>query len=64
MEWVKCSERMPEEGSENQVYCSDTEEQFTGIYVGNGEFQYAAYGMNIIVCTPTHWMPLPPPPTE
>ncbi|WP_338659042.1 DUF551 domain-containing protein [Yersinia intermedia] len=37
--WIKCSDRRPERGTDVQVYCSDTREQFVAFHIGNGEFQ-------------------------
>ena len=57
MEWIKCSDRMPE--------------QFKAILVFNdyGEFWCGAYDRyldfycdSVLVEGITHWMPLPPPP--
>lgn len=65
MEWIKCSERMPETGDDVLVYCPDTNEQFVAVtWDGSTDFQYARYETVNIVCEPTHWMPLPEPPSE
>lgn len=60
--WIKCSEQMPNE-EDVLVYCSDTKEQMVGFHKGNGLFQF--FYMNGVegVCEPTHWMPLPEPPS-
>jgi len=58
MEWIKCSERMPEENSNVIFYEND----FSCIYIGSYE---NIYGYKWIVnCMEieqkvTHWMPLP-----
>ncbi len=56
--WIKCSDRRPERGTDVQVYCSDTREQFVAFHIGNGEFQYAQHEDISIACRPSHWMPL------
>lgn len=38
-EWIKCSERMPNE-EDVLVYCSDTKEQMVGFHKGKGLFQF------------------------
>ncbi|WP_051937002.1 DUF551 domain-containing protein [Erwinia sp. 9145] len=63
MEWIKCSEKKPELGVDVQVYCSDTKEQFVAFRLGK-YFQYAYVDDKRAACNPTHWMPLPLPPTE
>ncbi|MGH1475250.1 DUF551 domain-containing protein [Yersinia proxima] len=56
--WIKCSDHKPERGTDVQVYCSDTREQFVAFHLGNGEFQYAHHEDTSITCRPSHWMPL------
>ena len=72
MEWIKCSERMPEEerGSVVIVIGWNTETGEVGEYFyDSGEVECFSY-YNFSGChsfdadTVTHWMPLPPPPTE
>ncbi|MGM7799812.1 DUF551 domain-containing protein [Yersinia enterocolitica] len=62
--WIKCSDRRPERGTDVQVYCSDTREQFVAFHIGNGEFQYAQHEDTSIACRPSHWMPIPTPPEK
>lgn len=62
--WIKCSDRRLERGTDVQVYCSDTREQFVAFHIGNGEFQYAQHEDTSIACRPSHWMPLPTPPEK
>lgn len=62
--WIKCSEEYPDQYADVQVFCSDTNEQFVGEHLGNGEFQYAECEVAVLVCKPTHWQPLPKPPQE
>ncbi|HEN3636838.1 TPA: DUF551 domain-containing protein [Yersinia enterocolitica] len=62
--WIKCSDHRPEQGTDVQVYCSDTREQFVASHIGNGEFQYAQHEDTSIACRPSHWMPLPDSPEK
>ncbi|CNI75720.1 Protein of uncharacterised function (DUF551) [Yersinia massiliensis] len=62
--WVKCSDHRPERGTDVQVYCSDTREQFVAFHIGNGEFQYAQHEDTSVACRPSHWMPLPAAPEK
>ncbi|HHH1420811.1 TPA: DUF551 domain-containing protein [Yersinia enterocolitica] len=62
--WIKCSDHRPERGTDVQVYCSDTREQFVAFHIGNGEFQYAQHEDTSIACRPSHWMPLPDAPEK
>ena len=47
------------------LYCEDSREQFIG-FPGPlvGAFQYCAFPGGTMSCRPSHWMPLPPPPTS
>lgn len=64
MEWQPI-ETAPKDGT--PILCFTPDEQFspiTGIDVlwfENGDWLYNA---NIVLDPPTHWMPLPPPPTQ
>ncbi|HFR4116238.1 TPA: DUF551 domain-containing protein [Yersinia enterocolitica] len=62
--WIKCSDHKSERGTDVQVYCSDTREQFVAFHLGNGEFQYAQHEDTSIACRPSHWMPLPAAPEK
>ncbi|HDM8336476.1 TPA: DUF551 domain-containing protein [Yersinia enterocolitica] len=62
--WINCSDHRPERGTDVQVYCSDTREQFVAFHIGNGEFQYAQHEDTSIACRPSHWMPLPDSPEK
>ncbi|EKN5157524.1 DUF551 domain-containing protein [Yersinia enterocolitica] len=62
--WINCSDHRPERGTDVQVYCSDTREQFVAFHIGNGEFQYAQHEDTSIACRPSHWMPLPAAPEK
>ena len=48
-----------------QLYCEDSREQFIG-FPGPlvGAFQYCAFPGGTMSCRPSHWRPLPPPPTS
>lgn len=62
--WIKCSDHKPERGTDVQVYCSDTREQFVTFHLGNGVFQFAHHEGTPIACRPSHWMPLPAAPEK
>lgn len=78
MEWIKCSERLPE--FEQQVLCFDPNHTEAKIYVvqlekenfyevdkcklGHAEQWIEAAGESYFTWKPTHWMPLPNPPQE
>ena len=67
-EWMAIKDVEPKKGIDVQVYCSDTKEQMVAFYIGCGRFQFGTYPTSqpnfngILICTPTHWMPLPEPP--
>ncbi len=63
--WISVDDRLPEFVTDVQVYCADTKEQmigFTDEWLPFGTFQFAAYKGFKVLCKPSHWMPLPPPP--
>lgn len=64
--WIKTSERLPGiREYDVLVYCEDTQEMFVGEYIGRDLFQYATdRHSERIVCRPTHWQPLPEPPSD
>lgn len=74
MEWIKCSERVPED--DDFVYIWPRPEFGTELHVGQfckfhkkGASWYAQvneqnYGIEWYPITVTHWMPLPEPPTD
>lgn len=66
MEWIKCSERMPEHGK--TVVFTSGGRVLAGHY-DDGRHLKKPVGKwiwlgRIYSLTVTHWMPLPPPPTE
>ncbi|PUV97503.1 DUF551 domain-containing protein [Cronobacter sakazakii] len=69
MEWIKCSERMPEVGDEVllRITCNDHFNIESGKYKGNGMWLgcwFATYGKKESSYQVEHWMPLPAPPAE
>lgn len=66
MEWIKCSERLPEEQIDVLVACVDEGNSFIAIdHLAQDRFTDGTpliwYCAGDIV---THWMPLPEPPKE
>lgn len=66
-EWIKCSERMPKNDQEVLVYRPDAPEtddplMRTAFYSGKGKYGFR-HGFSCL-CQPSHWMPLPEPPTD
>lgn len=68
-EWIKCSERMPEEFADVLVVTEDSQvrEGYHFVYAGAPPvwkiYCYRKLYVNDVEIV-THWMPLPPPPTE
>ena len=63
MEWIKCSDELPEIGQGVLAYRPGAPESNDPIikmalFTGRSSHGFDCY------CTPTHWMPLPPPPTD
>ncbi|URY99398.1 hypothetical protein HC6_0053 [Escherichia phage HC6] len=58
-QWIKCSERMPEQFKAILVF-NEYGEIWSGAYDRYWDF----YCDNVLVECVTHWMPLPDPPLE
>lgn len=63
MEWIKCSDRMPDDEQEVIVYDAIRGKVQSGMIYFDGEFvDFNEYYYR--VSSPTHWQPLPPPPAD
>jgi len=66
MEWIKCSERMPENGQPVIVVCAVGNTVQNNVYDWDGKTwsdfrnDYGEYEQHVF----THWMPMPKPPSE
>lgn len=66
-QWIKCSERMPEEGEDVIVY-DNLRQVHEGYYLQYGDlvcwelYSYSSSYYDEVKVT--HWMPLPEPPQE
>ena len=64
-EWIKCSERMPEEGEAVLVY-DDLRQVHEGYYLRYGDYvSWVIHSYDSSYydeANVTHWMPLPEPP--
>ena len=58
-EWIKCSERLPEEDEAVLVWCPEYE--CFEIAWQHNSFWFNGFDMDYV---PTHWQPLPPPPEQ
>ncbi len=63
-QWVSVKNGIPNKGVDVLVYCEDTKEQFVAFYMSPNRFQFASGGGNTFMCNPSHWKPLPKPPTK
>ncbi|WP_241575067.1 DUF551 domain-containing protein [Rosenbergiella nectarea] len=66
MKWIKCSERMPEIDIP-VIVCDGGVEVYPAILGMYGVFNVLNEWYTndeLHISHPTHWMPLPPPPTE
>lgn len=57
-EWIKCSERLPNDQLVQQVIVTD------GCSVQSAVFHNGYFDCLMLVQKVTHWQPLPPPPTN
>jgi hypothetical protein len=56
-------ETAPKDEQDILLFEAEGGEQFVGFSKGDGQYQYAYVPHGIcVVCTPTHWQPLPAPP--
>ena len=66
-QWIKCSERMPEEGEDVIIY-DDLRQVHEGYYIQCGDYvswEISSYDPSYYdEVNVTHWMPLPEPPAE
>lgn len=62
-EWIKCSDRMPEENGEREVLACFKGGDISTLYYFDGRWD-DAYGIVPIRQDATHWMPLPEPPID
>lgn len=63
MEWISVNDRLPDNLSEVIIADIVTGEILSGIIFVNGTFQDSNESRRVFFY-PTHWMPLPEPPTE
>ena len=69
MEWIKCSERMPEPGVEVLGYWPAIKHIVDAtitatVWSGGADWFEAIFGDEERFAAPTHWMPLPEPPSD
>ena len=62
MEWIKCSDRLPEKETMVLTYSPETNLRW-GMIAFHGAWEVAIEGMETVSGI-THWMPLPQPPKE
>ena len=60
-EWIKVSDRLPETPQHVIIYADDC--VIPDVFYGDGKFYFQDY-ISYEIYDPTHWMPLPKPPTE
>lgn len=65
MEWIKCSERMPDVCRDVLIHVTSPSEILLAYLSISGEFCYDTDSDGEQMTTQvTHWMPLPPPPAD
>ncbi|HHU4043652.1 TPA: DUF551 domain-containing protein [Citrobacter freundii] len=69
MQWIKCSELMPDVGDQVliRISCNEHFNIENARYNGDGLWVgcwFATFGKKDSPYQVAHWMPLPPPPTE
>ena len=66
MEWIKCSEKMPDKDGEYLVFAPSLDEEipFEGIAWYNKSVNYWEGVLYVWAKAITHWMPLPQKPNQ
>ena len=64
MEWIKCSERNPEEGGRYWCYVEEQNSLGKSHYQWNCSWNGDEWSDASLSGRVTHWMPLAPPPTD
>ncbi|HCR4030179.1 TPA: DUF551 domain-containing protein [Morganella morganii] len=64
MEWIKCSERMPEESGRYLCYVEEVNCLGKSHYQWNCSWNGECFRDDALSGRVTHWMPLPQPPEE
>ncbi|MBE0395328.1 DUF551 domain-containing protein [Citrobacter amalonaticus] len=65
MEWIKCTERVPEKYTDILIYTTKPGEILLAYLTSSNEFFYDRdTDGDELTCYATHWMPLPEPPSE
>ncbi len=65
-EWIKVSERLPEENTEVLAYCTELKHKVQVLTFDENKLWWDYYRQNgrAKYWGVTHWQPLPPPPPE
>jgi hypothetical protein len=64
MEWIKCSDRMPEIAEWVIIVFEKSDIQIGALNSANKGYRWFSRGVGMLIDNPTHWMPLPEPPKE